>query len=77
MKKFEEIVDLLTRKIDEGEYQSGDRLPTHRDLAYETGCSIGTASRAYAELERRGVCYGRIGAGDLCLWHPRRRGGRG
>ena len=71
MKKFEEIVALLVRKIEEGEYQPGDRLPTHRDLAYETGCSIGTASRAYAELERRGVCYGRIGQGTFVYGTPR------
>lgn len=71
MKKFEEIVTLFVRKIDEGEYQPGDRLPTHRDLAYEYGCSIGTASRAYAELERRGVCYGRIGQGTFVYGTPR------
>ncbi len=65
MKKFEEIVALFIRKIEDGLYEPGDRLPTHRDLAYEYGCSIGTASRAYAELERRGVCYGRIGQGTF------------
>jgi DNA-binding transcriptional MocR family regulator len=77
MKKFEEIVDLLIRKIEEGEYQPGDRLPTHRDLAYETGCSIGTASRAYAELERRGVCYGRIGQGTFVYGTSRDAAGVG
>ncbi|MZR32193.1 aminotransferase class I/II-fold pyridoxal phosphate-dependent enzyme [Sneathiella litorea] len=65
MKKFEEIAALIVRKIEDGEYQPGDRLPTHRDLAYEYGCSVGTASRAYAELERRGACYGRIGQGTF------------
>ncbi len=65
MKKFEEIVALIISKIEQGSYRPGDRLPTHRDLAYEYGCSIGTASRAYAELERRGHCYGRIGQGTF------------
>lgn len=65
MKKFEEIVDLYIQLIDEGKLKPGDQLPTHRELAYEWGCSIGTASRAYAELGRRGFSYGKIGQGTF------------
>jgi DNA-binding transcriptional MocR family regulator len=77
MKKFEEIVALFIEKIEDGTFQPGDRLPTHRDLAYDYGCSIGTASRAYAELERRGVCYGRIGQGTFVYGTPRDEAGIG
>ena len=70
MKKFEEIVELYIEMIDEGQFKPGDRLPTHRELAFEYDCSIGTASRAYAELERRGHCYGRIGQGTFVFGTP-------
>ncbi|MCF8467140.1 MAG: PLP-dependent aminotransferase family protein, partial [Sneathiella sp.] len=65
MRKFEEIVEFYIDLIRQGELKPGDRLPTHRELAYVHGCSIGTASRAYAELERRGICYGRVGQGTF------------
>jgi len=38
-------------------------MPTHRDLAWDMKCSVGTVTRAYAELERRGVIYGQVGRG--------------
>jgi len=34
---------------------AGARLPAHRDLAYRLGVSVGTVTKAYALLERRGL----------------------
>lgn len=65
MKKFEEIAAELIAEIRAGRIAPGEKLPTHRSLAYQYNCSLGTASRAYAELERRGYCYGRIGQGTF------------
>ena len=42
---------------------AGDRLPTHRELAWELGVTVGTVSRAYAELERTGLVSGEVGRG--------------
>lgn len=65
MRKFEQIVEMIIGLIKEGELKAGDRLPSHRDLAYDHNCSIGTASRAYGELERRGYTYGKVGQGTF------------
>ena len=49
------IADALARDITAGHLKAGDRLPTHRDLAWHLGVTVGTVSRAYAEAERRGL----------------------
>ena len=41
------------------------RLPTHRDLAYRLGVTVGTISRAYSEAERRGLIGGEVGRGTF------------
>jgi len=46
------IVDALASDLDHGKLRAGDRLPTHRDLAYKLGVTVGTVTRAYAEAER-------------------------
>jgi len=65
MRKFEEITETLIDLIKQGQLTAGDRLPSHRDLAYKYNCSVGTASRAYGELERRGYTYGKVGQGTF------------
>lgn len=65
MRKFEEITETFIDLIKQGQLTAGDRLPSHRDLAYKYNCSVGTASRAYGELERRGYTYGKVGQGTF------------
>src|SRR5215475_14921552 len=57
------IVDALADDLDHGRLRAGDRLPTHRDLAYRLGVTVGTVTRAYAEAERRGLIKGEVGRG--------------
>ncbi|MBT3991307.1 MAG: PLP-dependent aminotransferase family protein [Rhodospirillaceae bacterium] len=57
------ISDALADDIQAGNVTAGDRLPTHRELAYQLGVTVGTVSRAYAEAERRGLTYGEVGRG--------------
>lgn len=57
------IVDALADDLDNGRLRAGDRLPTHRDLAYRLGVTVGTVTRAYAEAERRGLIKGEVGRG--------------
>ncbi len=78
------IAEALAQDIAVGRLKAGDRLPTHRDLAWTLGVTVGTVSRAYAEAERRGLTTGEIGRGtfvnvpasneNLHRWHDRAPG---
>jgi DNA-binding transcriptional MocR family regulator len=57
------IADALTSDISHGRLKPGERLPTHRDLGWKLGVTVGTVSRAYAEAERRGLISGEVGRG--------------
>jgi len=62
--KYLRIADALSEDIYAGRLAAGDRLPTHRDLAWNLGVTVGTVSRAYAEAERRGLLVGEVGRGS-------------
>jgi len=53
-----------------GHLKPGDRLPTHRDLAYRLGVTVGTVTRAYAEAQRRGLLEGHVGRGSFLAGPP-------
>lgn len=57
------IVTALSDDLASGRLNDGDRLPTHRDLAYRLGVTVGTVTRAYVEAERRGLIKGEVGRG--------------
>ncbi len=57
------IADALASDVGTGKLQPGDRLPTHRELAWKLGVTVGTITRAYAEAERRGLIAGEVGRG--------------
>jgi DNA-binding transcriptional MocR family regulator len=61
------IADALAEDIAKGNLVAGERLPTHRDLAWKLGVTVGTVSRAYAEADRRGLLSGEIGRGTFVL----------
>jgi DNA-binding transcriptional MocR family regulator len=62
---YEAIADDLAEAVADGRLQAGERLPTHRDLAYRLGVTIGTVTRAYAEAERRGILEATVGRGTF------------
>jgi DNA-binding transcriptional MocR family regulator len=59
------IADALATDIRGNRLSPGDRLPTHRELAYRLGCTVGTVTRAYSEAERRGLIGGEVGRGTF------------
>lgn len=59
------IADQLARDLEAGRIKPGDRLPTHRELAWKLGVTVGTVTRAYAEAERRGLVAGEVGRGTF------------
>ncbi|HET8726246.1 MAG TPA: PLP-dependent aminotransferase family protein [Alphaproteobacteria bacterium] len=63
--KYLRIADALAEDVYAGRLAAGDRLPTHRDLAWKLGVTVGTVSRAYAEAERRGLVVGEVGRGSF------------
>jgi DNA-binding transcriptional MocR family regulator len=63
--RYRAIADALAEQIANGELEPGERLPTHRDFAYRLGVTVGTVSRAYAELERAGLARGEVGRGTF------------
>src|SRR5713101_8810123 len=69
------IAEALAGDIKQGRLKPGDRLPTHRDLAYRLGVTVGTVTRAYAEAARRGLVGGEVGRGTFVRAAARPGGG--
>lgn len=63
--RYRAIAKALDEDIASGRLRPRDRLPTHRDLAWALGMTVGTVSRAYAEAERRGLIVGEVGRGTF------------
>ena len=63
--RYKAIAEALATDIRNGTLKAGDRLPTHRDLAYRLGVTVGTITRAYAEAQRLGLLEGHVGRGSF------------
>ncbi len=63
--RYRAIADALQADIANGRLRSGQRLPTHRELAWQLGVTVGTITRAYVEAERRGLIAGEVGRGTF------------
>ncbi|MCE2566147.1 PLP-dependent aminotransferase family protein [Komagataeibacter sp. FNDCF1] len=70
----ERLADALAGDILGEKLNAGDRLPAHRDLAWRLDIGIGSVTRAYGMLERRGLVRSVRGRGTFVASHP---GGRG
>jgi len=72
----ERLIRALADDIVEGRLAGGDRLPAHRDLAWKLGIGVGTVTKAYAALERRGLTRSIKGRGTFVAIHQAQRGRR-
>ena len=70
----ERLVLALADDIIEGRLRGGDRLPAHRDLAWKLGIGLGTVTKAYAVLERRGLTRSVKGRGTFVAIHQAHNG---
>lgn len=61
----ERLVRALADDILEGRLETGARLPAHRDLAWKLGIGVGTVTKAYAVLDRRGLTRSVKGRGTF------------
>ena len=64
-KTYHALAEKVAAAILSGTLRPGDRLPTQRTYAFETGVAVSTASRVYAELLRRGLIVGEVGRGTF------------
>lgn len=61
--QYLELAESLAQTILTGDMPPGARLPTYRAFAAQHGVALATATRAYRELERRGLIVGETGRG--------------
>jgi DNA-binding transcriptional MocR family regulator len=66
-RRYLAIADALADDIKSGLVRPGDRLPTHRELAYQMGLSVSTVSKAYAEAVRRQLILSEVGRGTFVM----------
>lgn len=60
-----QLCERIKNKIIRGEISSGERLPSVRDLAIDSGVNPNTVQRTYRELEETGVVEKRRGQGTF------------
>lgn len=53
--RYMQVVEIITQRIESGEYAPGRRLPPEKDLAAELGVAYMTVRRAMAILRERGL----------------------
>lgn len=63
MTRYREIADDLRRRMLQGEYRAGERLPGENLLAVDYGVSRGVIRNALAALKRRGLVDSHPGHG--------------
>ena len=68
---YRQIADGIRSRIQAGELQPGDRLPSERDLAQEWGVTRPTAGRALAVLKSEGLVESRGAAGSYVTQRSR------
>lgn len=61
--RYIRLADMVSSAIQDGKLAPGTKLPTHRAFAERFKVALATATRAYAELERRGMTVGEAGRG--------------
>lgn len=62
---FRQIIDQILFKISAGKLNSGGKLPTIKELSEKLSVNPNTVSKAYRELELRGIIEGQRGTGSF------------
>ncbi|KKJ76204.1 hypothetical protein WH95_14635 [Kiloniella litopenaei] len=63
--KYAHLEQLFKGAIRDGILKPGEKLPPLRTAAWEAKCSLGTMSRVYSSLERKGLVNARVGQGTF------------
>jgi DNA-binding transcriptional MocR family regulator len=67
------LAEQIARAISDGRLETGARMPTLRALAKNLKIAVQTVSRAYQELDRRGLIAGEVGRGTFVRAPQRER----
>ena len=59
-----QILQRLCRQVVRGELKAGEKLPSVREMAVQTGVNPNTIQRVYTELERLAIAETRRGLGS-------------
>jgi DNA-binding transcriptional MocR family regulator len=62
---YQQLADAIAARIESGDLAAGERLPGHRDFAQSLGINVTTVTRAFAQLQRRGLVESRPGRGTV------------
>lgn len=62
---YRRIANAIASAIGDGRLSVGERLPPQREIAREAGVNLTTITRAFAELQRRGLVDARPGRGSV------------
>ncbi len=68
---YRSLAQAIAAAIGSGSLRPGQRLPTHRELAWQLDVSVQTVSRAYEELIRADLVSGEVGRGTFVQYEPR------
>ncbi len=60
---YEQLIESIEKSILAGTLPEDGQLPSVRSLSQELGINPNTLQKAYAEIERRGLCYTVPGSG--------------
>jgi DNA-binding GntR family transcriptional regulator len=63
--KWEQIADVIRRRIADGTYPPRSRVPSVQQLVNETGVAVDTAQKVLANLREEGVIYTVRGLGSF------------
>ncbi|MEH6630770.1 MAG: PLP-dependent aminotransferase family protein [Halopseudomonas aestusnigri] len=63
--KYVKLETLFKQAISDGTLKPGEKLPPLRMAAWNAKCSLGTMSRVYTSLERKGLVTAEIGRGTF------------
>jgi GntR family transcriptional regulator len=64
---FRQLVDQVADAMERGQLQTGDQLPSVREVVRQITINPNTVHRAYRELEHLGLVEGRLGLGTFVL----------
>ncbi|MFD6035711.1 GntR family transcriptional regulator [Streptomyces griseoincarnatus] len=63
--KWEQIADVIKRRIQDGTYPPRTRVPSVQQIVEETGVAVDTAQKVMTRLRQEGVIYTVRGLGSF------------
>ncbi|MFM7608234.1 MAG: PLP-dependent aminotransferase family protein [Alphaproteobacteria bacterium] len=70
----ERLIEALAADILSDQLEDGARLPAHRDVAWKLKISVGSVTKAYRALQRRGLIASSKGSGTFVIGRRRTQG---